>query len=70
MLVKSYKRIRGDYADEDEMRKATCCETGRSYAKQDSIWGQMWGQKRRSGHEKGHDVLRDSLTFSDSDEDN
>lgn len=52
------------------MRKATCCETGRSYAKQDSIWGQMWGQKRRSGHEKGHDVLRDSLTFSDSDEDN
>ncbi len=52
------------------MRKAVCCETGKSYAKQDRIWGQVWGQKRRWGHEKGQDVFRDSLTFSDSDEAN
>ncbi|WP_264872106.1 hypothetical protein [Enterobacter hormaechei] len=52
------------------MRKAAVFETGRSYAKQDSIWGQIWGQKRRQGHEKGHDVFRDSLTFSDSDDAN
>jgi len=52
------------------MRKAAGFETGRSYAKQDSMWGQIWGQNRRSGHEKGHDVFRDSLTFSDSDEAN
>jgi hypothetical protein len=42
-LVKSYKRIRGDHADQIERRKAECCEPGRSYAKQGNIGGKFGG---------------------------
>ena len=42
-MVKSYKRIRGKYADYLEMRKAVCCETGRSYAKEGDFGGRFGG---------------------------
>jgi hypothetical protein len=52
-MVKSYKRIRGEYADQLEMRKAVCCETGRSYAKEGGFWGQIWGHFERGGTDRG-----------------
>lgn len=52
MLVKSYKQIRGDYADQVERRKAVCYETERSYAKEGYLGANLGAKMRNRGKKR------------------